>query len=126
MFKGGYGLWQFRGAPPMSGPGGTSAVLRHSQEAMSKFGLTGATFEMRPFKTREERRRYLSSAHSPSLQVPGRKILRYLDARDEERALFGLERLKEDYLKWGKSARSHSDDASSVLRSSHLDLDRGW
>ena len=22
MFKGGYGLWQFRGAPPMSGPGG--------------------------------------------------------------------------------------------------------
>jgi hypothetical protein len=100
MFKGGYGLWQFRGAPPMSGPGGASAVLRHSQEAMSKFGRTGATFEMRPFRTREERRRYLSSAHSPPLQVPGRKILRYLDARDEERALFGLERLKEDYLKW--------------------------
>ena len=65
MFKGGYGLWQFRGAPPVTGPGGMSAVLRHSEEAMARFGRTGATFEMLRFKTPEERRQDLSSAGSP-------------------------------------------------------------
>ena len=30
------------GAPPMTGPGGMSAVLRHSEEAMAEFGRTGA------------------------------------------------------------------------------------
>ena len=56
MFKGGYGLWQFRGAPPMTGPGGMGAVLRHSQGAMAEFGRTGAIFEMLAvLRTREER-----------------------------------------------------------------------
>jgi hypothetical protein len=90
MFKGGYGLWQFRGAPPMSGSGGMGAVLRHSEQAMAEFGRTGAVFELVRLKTREERIKMFPI--SPSALVPYSRIPRFREALDEERAFLGFRR----------------------------------
>jgi hypothetical protein len=88
MFKGGYGLWQFRGAPPVRGSGGVSARLRYSKEAMAEFGRTGAIFELLVLRTREERLKGLPM--SPSALAPHSRFPKFNEAVSQERVFLGL------------------------------------
>jgi hypothetical protein len=89
IFKGGYGLWRFRGAPPMTGSGGMTAVLRHSEEAMAEFGRTRVIFELAPLRTREERLRMFPI--SPTALVPYSRVPKLREALDQERVFLGFQ-----------------------------------
>jgi hypothetical protein len=88
MFKGGYGLWQFRGAPPVTRPGDIGARMQHNSQAMAEFGRTGAAFELLPAKTYQERWKAL--AISPSALLPPEQSPRFNEAIKRERAFLGL------------------------------------
>jgi hypothetical protein len=88
MFKGGYGLWQFRGAPPVRGPGGISARVRYHQDAMAEFGRSGAIFELLVLRTKEERLKALPM--SPSALAPRSRFPKFNEAVSQERLFLGL------------------------------------
>jgi hypothetical protein len=92
MFKAGYGFWQFR------------PRVRSYVGGLKLLAAAGAVFELTPLKTRDERRRFLSFAAPPS-EAPSERIMRYLDAIDDERRFLGLSPLKEDRIRWEKKRK---------------------
>jgi hypothetical protein len=88
MFKGGYGLWRFRGARTSAWPQDTTGRIRRWNEAMAEFGRTGSVFELPPAKTYPERWKAL--AISPSALLPPERIPRFNEAISRERVFLGL------------------------------------
>lgn len=86
IFKGGYGMYRFRGELEWDALSADERVMRR-REKWKQFEEKGVVFELPPLKTREERRRALP--REPS-EVPDCRMLRLLEAINEELVYLGF------------------------------------
>jgi hypothetical protein len=90
MFKGGYGLWRFKGSRTSAWPQDTTERMRRWDQAMAEFGRGGAVFEIPQLKSKEERLKALPM--SPNALLPRSRIPKLNEAVGRERAFLGLTR----------------------------------
>ena len=88
IFKAGYGRWQFR---DFDSWGLKDAIVsaERTRAEWRRFSAEGAELELPPVKTKEQRLEFVRSMRPHG--VPSDRMMKYLDAINQERVTLGLE-----------------------------------
>ena len=88
IFKAGYGRWQFR---DFDSWGLKDAIVSagRTRAEWRRFTAEGAVLELPPVKTKEQRLEFVRSMRPHG--VPSDRMMKYLDALNQERVTLGLE-----------------------------------
>ncbi len=101
IFKPGYGRWQIRNPERWS----REQWENFDEEPGRIFVVEeGVVIELPPLKMWKERRDFVFRAE-PHGEVPSSRVLRYLEAIDQERISLGLKPIKDEKLKWEKERK---------------------
>ena len=88
IFKGGYGLWQFRGAPYYASTEDTYTAEQRVAAAWDRFATEGVVLELPTVTDRQKR--LAIHGHVRPLDVPDERIANLLSALEADRAALGL------------------------------------